>query len=201
MWSNTLIPKNVGEPISSRYDDRKGLGYGQLKQKFHKPRSADNTFPYIKPDDPIIDEIEIDDESYAAVNKKTLKFQMTDPGDVKTSDPLYFVGAATKLRACFERPDKILEEIMKLGKGILILNEYGVQDESSMSIGGFSSWKAFDTSPYKRTGTKRGWSEIPPLSKVDDEDEVDEDEFYSLDDLADIQKPTLGEGFYINRYI
>jgi hypothetical protein len=201
MGPNTIIPKNVGESIASRYDDRKGLGYGQIKQKFHKPRSADNTFPYTKPDDTAIDEIEIDDESYNAINNKILKFQMTDPGDVKISDPLYFVGAATKLRACFERPDKILEEIMKLGKGILILKEYGSQDESNMTVGGFSSWKAFDIGPYKRTGTKRGWSEMPPLKNVDVDEDVDEDEFYSLDDLADIQKPTLGEWFCINQHI
>ena len=199
MQSNIKTPKNVGAAATSRYDDRKGLGYGQLTQKFHKPRPADNTFPYEEPDLDLED-VEIDDAAQDAINSKTLNFQRTDPGAEKSTDPLYFVGAATKLRACFEHPDDVLEEIMATGKAMQVSGEYGPRDAAKMAVGGFSSWKAFDIRPYKRTGTKKGWSESPPLSKVAAEEQIADDEFYNLKDLADIQRPSLGECFGFNQH-
>ena len=189
MWTNTLIPKNVGEPLSSRHDDRRGLGYGQTKQRFHKPRPAGNSFPYKEP--PTVEDDEtLDDASHAAIDKKVYDYPKLDPtGDAKATDPLYFVGAATKLRACFERIDDVLLGIAAVSRQIPIDNIH------EMAVGGFSSWKAFDEKPYKRTGTKRGWSEKPPLSKIEAENETEEDEFYNLEDLSDIQRPTLGECF------
>jgi len=199
MWSNTKIAKYVGEVIPTRHDDRLGLGYGQLKQRFHKPRPADNTFPYVPPDNPELDEIEIDAASHDAVNKKIYNFPRIDPGDARSTDPLYFVGAATKLQACFEHPDEVLAEITSAAKMIPVPGTYspygGVNNQPTTAVGGFSSWKAFDERPYKRTGTKRGWSKSPPLSKVASEDEIAEDEFFSLKDLADIQRLDLGECF------
>ena len=94
---------------------------------------------------------------------------------------------------------------MELENEIISKETCGQWDESKLAVelavGGFSSWKAFDTRPYKRTGTKKGWSEPPPLSKIAAEDEIEDNEFFSLEDLADIQRPTLGECFYDNQYI
>ena len=198
MWSNTLIPKNVGEPINTRYDDRVGLGYGQLAQKFHKPWKNSDTFPFNAPDEveDIVDD-PADEDSAEVIDTKVLDFLKTDPLAFKGANRLYFAGAATGLSACYERPDKVLEEIVGVGRGVIAIpGLYGKVD--GPSVGGYSSWKAFDERPYKRTGTKKGWSQSPPQGKVAAEKEEEEDEFYNLSDLADLQKPSLGEcfGFY-----
>lgn len=184
---------------SFSYLDRKGLGYGQLKQSFHAPRKLAGAFPYIDPDKRDIEDVELDNDDYESVDKKTYDFPVIDPGKVKVSDPLYYAGAATKLRACFERPSEMLEEIAAIGRILPVSGEYE-EDDTGYSIGGYSSAKAFDQRPYKRTGTKKGWSEAPPLSKVEAEDEVEEEEFYDLKDLTTIQRRSLGEcfDFYIH---
>ncbi len=195
MQTNTLIPKNVGSPISSRYDARVGLGYGQLAQKFHKPWRYTDEFPYYAADEAedIVDNPK-DEESKTAIDTKVADFLKTDPLAFKGANRLYFVGASTNLAACFERPDDILAEIAGVSRGIVAIpGLYGKVD--GPSLGGFSSSKAFDGRSYKRTGTKQGWSQRPPQSKVAAEDEEEEDEFYDLSDLADLQKPALGEYF------
>ena len=60
-------------------DDRKGLGYGQLKQTFHAPYLAPSNFPYASPDEDL-DDVELGDGSQDAVNKKVATFQPIDPG-------------------------------------------------------------------------------------------------------------------------
>ena len=197
----TNITNILKDAVSFSHDDRKGLGYGQTKQTFHVPYKSNNEFPYKKIDNIDIEDEEINDETFDAVNKKILKFQMTDPGAVKASNSLYFLGSATKLRSCFERPDKILEKIIKLENDIVEKENLNRWVESISMTGGFSDSKVFDIRPYKRTGTKRGWSNFPPLSKIFAEEEEENDEFYNLEDLARIHEPTLGECFYNNRYI
>jgi hypothetical protein len=193
--SNTLIPKNVGAPISSRYDARVGLGYGQLAQKFHKPWRYTDTFPFYAADEAedIIDNPK-DEESKEAIDVKVADFLKTDPLAFKGANRLYFVGASTNLAACFERTEDVLEEITGVARGIVpIPGLYGKID--GPAVGGYSSWKAFDGKSFKRTGTKQGWSQRPPQSKVAAEDEEEEDEFYDLSDLANLQKLSLGECF------
>ena len=102
MWPNTQIAKFVVPQVATHGDARTGLGYGLIKQRFHKPRLYDKTYPYLEPDDPDIEDVEVNDESHESVHAKVYGFPVVDPGDVKTSDPLYFVGAATKLSACFD---------------------------------------------------------------------------------------------------
>jgi len=198
MWSNTSIPSTSGAPINTRYDDRVGLGYGQLAQKFHKPWKHTDTFPFSAPDEAedIIDD-PADEESKEAIDTKVLDFLRTDPLAFKGANRLYFVGASTNLASCFERPDDVLEEITGVARGIIAIpGLYGKVD--GPSLGGYSSWKAFDERPYKRTGTKQGWSQKPPPGKIAAEKEEDDEEFYGLSDLADLQEPSLGEcfGFY-----
>ena len=198
--SNTLISKNSA-PISSRYDDRQGLGYGQLAQKFHKPWKYTDTFPFSAPDE--AEDIVLDagdEETKSAISTKVHDFLKTDPLAFKGANRMYFVGASTNLAACFERPDDVLREISGVSKGIVAIpGLYGRSD--GPAVGGFSASKAFDERPFKRTGTTQGWAGNPPQSKVAAEDEYIEevqedepnDEFYSLSDLSKYQKPSLGE--------
>ena len=195
----TVDPKNYGSPLAARFDDRRGLGYGQLKQTFHKPHLAASDFPYMSQDEEV-DDVDVDDESYEAVNKKVHKFQQSDFGAAKAADRLYFVGAATKLRACFERPDDVLREIHAIGRDAFVPKDYSIRRRGLSAIGGFSSWKAFDQRPYKRTGTKRGWAEAPPLSTIASADEEVDDEFYTLEDLADDHTSSLDESFSFYRH-
>ena len=177
-------------------DDRRGLGYGQVKQVFHKSYAEDNNFPYLTPDHDLGD-VEVDDASFDAVNKKVQKFRPVDPGAERSTDRLYFVGAATKLRACFERPDDVLIEIQKVDQILSVPRSYAKATDPIATIG----WKAYDERPYRRTGTKRGWSEAPPLSKVASIEDTDDNEFYTLEDIADASSSALGESFLFNRHI
>jgi len=183
----TRIPKNSSNSFQSRYDDRKGLGYGSLEQTFQGEKKSNDDFPYLDSDD-AIEDVEVNDESLEAISKKVYTPRRTDPGAEKSTDRLYFVGAASKLHACFEHPEDILEEIMAIAKDM-------EPRAGSASIGGYSAWKAFDERPYKRTGTKKGWSESPPMSIPAMVEDEEEEEIYNLQDFADVQSRSLGESF------
>ena len=198
--SNTIIPKGINGPVSSRGDARIGLGYGTLDPVFNKPWMYSGTFPFTPPDDAAdIIPSEKDEESMDAVSSKTAKFQKMDPLAFKGSNPLYFVGAATRLKACFERPDEVLAEIETLSRSMSpIPNLYG-KGAHGGAVGGFSTSPSFHPGSYRKTGTKKGWSSPPPLTHaeyvLEDEEEQTEDKFYSLLDLAMMQRPSLGECF------
>ena len=200
--TNTIIPKGDSGPQSARGDARIGLGYGTLDPIFNRPWMSAGTFPFTPPDD-TADTIpsETDEESMDAISSKTLKFQKTDSLAVKGSNPLYFVGAATRLKSCFERPDEVLAEIETLSRSMSpIPNLYG-KGAHGNAVGGFSTSPAFNPGSYKRTGTKKGWSTSPPKTQPayeqeDDKDLVD-DELYTLFDLAMMQRPSLDECFFL----
>ena len=163
---------------------------------------AAGTFPFTPPDD-TADTIpsETDEESMDAISSKTLKFQKTDSLAVKGSNPLYFVGAATRLKSCFERPDEVLAEIETLSRSMSpIPNLYG-KGAHGNAVGGLSTSPAFNPGSYKRTGTKKGWSTSPPETQPAYEQEDDKDlvadELYTLFDLAMMQRPSLGECFFL----
>ena len=63
-------------------------------------------------------------------------------------------------------------------------------------MGGYSVSKAFDERPYRRTGTKKGWSESPPLSIPAAEETESDEDLYNLQDFANIQSQSLGD--YLN---
>ena len=121
--SNTRIPKGTQGPISSRAgDDNIGLGYGTLDPLYNRPWMYSGTFPFTPPDDASdVIPSEKDEENMDAVSSKTLKFQKTDPLAFKGSSPLYFVGAATRLKTCFERPGLVLKEIETLTSFVTFL--------------------------------------------------------------------------------
>lgn len=200
MRPNTAPAKHIGSAVPTAGDGRKGLGYGQLELRFDKPWKLKGTYPY-PTEDHLEDEDDfvIDPESHDSVVSKTPNFQPTDAGAFKSANRLYYAGASTQLAACFERPDEILSEIGGIGRGIVPIPGL-YQNFKGPALGGYStSPVSFDTRSFKRTGTKRGWSTIPPESKIEAEMEYEEDlepdEFYDLQDLADIQRPSLGECF------
>ena len=186
----TRIPKNSGSSFASRFDDRKGMGYGILDQTFQGPKTSGSEFPYREKDDKDLDDIEVDDDAVRSVNKKVYNFKRNDPGAEKSANRLYFAGAATKLHACFENPEFVLEEIKAIARGTKLF--------ADNSLGGYSVSKAFDERPYKRTGTKKGWSESPPLSIPAAEESESDEDLYNLQDFANIQSQSLGDYLNLN---
>ena len=116
----TNVAKKISEPVSSRYDDRAGLGYGVLKNRFHNPRQSSNSFPYIF--DEFAEEIKSmpeDEESSAAIAKKVHKPLVTDPLAHKSVNPFYYAAGNTKLSDCFFRTATMLEQIAALGLSLI----------------------------------------------------------------------------------
>ena len=169
--------------------DRRGLGHGVINPIHQVHQVKQGAFPYLDADEYVDNDADVDEESHRSIDKKIHRPTVIDP---KFVDTQYFVGATSKLQACFYRYNDILKEIDELGKEIKI---------KEISIGGFDSSKAFDIGSYKRTGTTRGWASPPPKGRVEIQDEEPEDELYNLKKLSNIQRQALKEYFNLERYI
>ena len=151
----------------ARPDDRAGLGYGQLKPRFHKDRQAVSSFPY-KQDDDYEDE-DISDIPIELQNKLRKVIGGYLAGDflaMKGTDPFYYAAGNTKLS------DGVT------GKSISpIPNMYKKRIQVG---GGVNSPKAFSPGSLQQTGSIVGFSH-PHVSlgpdrdisyaDIDDEDE------------------------------
>lgn len=92
---------NKGSARNNRpsYDDRKGLGYGQLEPTYHVPKVMHDEFPYIAPDEhefegEVIDPADLD----AFVQKTNMGYHITDFMSDRKNDPNYFVAGNDKLK-------------------------------------------------------------------------------------------------------
>ena len=170
-------------------DDKKGMGYGVVEPKFHLPRSANTSYPYVD-EDPIAGiEIEIDDETVRSVGKKSIDHTTVDHRAGNATGPFYFASGNTKLSDCFWRPENVLREVFALGDSMSPVPQLSTKKGPATSGGGSSfPYQGGGGTSYKRTGTLRGWSKSPPPSKVAAEiegEELDEEgDIYSLVDLA-----------------
>ena len=98
------------------HDDRKGLGYGQIKNRFHKPRQSGSDYPY-KTDDYEDSEFE-DEETELAINKKVPVVYATDFGAAAGTDPFYFAAGNVKLSDAFFRTDQLIEAMSTFSDSI-----------------------------------------------------------------------------------
>ncbi len=168
-------------------DQRTGLGYGLTKARFHKPRSEAGSFPYDDPDEYEIDPV--DDEDSMIVRSKTPPYLPSDVLPKKGPNPVYFAEGLSRLSDCFWDTNKVLDEIAAFGDSMVAIPHAAGSRKNSVSSGTRSApYAGAGGSNYKRTGTKRGWSQAPPLSKAASEDIFDEENesehIYSLQDLA-----------------
>ena len=180
-------------------DDKKGLGYGVTDPRFHLPRSANSSYPYFEDDE--MPDVDVDDATLSAVNKKSLKYKPVDSLAAKSVDPFYFASGNTKLADCIWHTDRVIEEVNAFGDSMFPVPQLTKKKGPSQS--GFTSAFPFQGgggTSYRRTGTLRGWSKSPPLSKVaaeiEGEELEDEPYIYSLMDLA--KKGYLEETFWIS---
>jgi hypothetical protein len=165
------MPAPMVSPIMK--DDRKGLGYGTDAGR-HRPRQSTSHYPYLDPDNysEPNDDYPIDPEDIDAfLNKMTAYDSDADPYSIKKTDPFYFVGAATKLSDCFERPDTVLYEVEVMSNSMSPIPQLHPRRRRTGSTGSATGASAPHGYPSftSRHGSKRGWSSAPKHD-VEDQD-------------------------------
>ena len=181
------LHEDASRPVAGgSRDSRDGLGFAILQPRFHKPQTLGADFPYDEPDT-YEDLGEPDEETERAVRSKSTNFKPSDSIPQKSVRPFYFAEGKHFLADCFWGINKILVEIAAFGDSMSSVPQQA-RGRGSSTGGGSFPYPGGGGSNYKRTGTKRGWSQAPPLSIVAAEDLYeDEDpdaEIYSLSDLA-----------------
>jgi hypothetical protein len=167
---------------------RTGLGYGILEPKFQLPRSLNSAYPYDDHDpyEMEVEDVEVSDDSVAAVGKKSLDYSPVDHFAAAGTDPFYFVAGNTKLSDCFSRQEKVLAEIAAFGDSMAAIPQ--LNQRRGPSATGYTTAFAYPGgggSNFRRTGSFRGWSKSPPPLKAELEDEFpDEEDIYTLSDLV-----------------
>jgi hypothetical protein len=128
----------------SRPDDRAGLGYGQLKPRFHKDRQAVNSFPY-KEDDEYKDEdiADIPIEMQDKLRKVIGGYLASDYLAMKGTDPFYYAAGNTKLGEAV---------------GTSISPMPGIYKKRIQVGGGVGSPKAISPGSLQQTGSTIGYS-------------------------------------------
>ena len=58
--SSSYLSKRKSPAVKANYDDKKGLGYGVLEPRFHKPKTQNANYPYSDPDDHVDMEDQVD---------------------------------------------------------------------------------------------------------------------------------------------
>lgn len=181
---NIRVTKNVSEPSFSRYDDRKGLGYGVLDGGFHSSRQSQSTYPY-KVDN--LEDTDFEDEETAmAINQKVASLYVNDPMAAAGTDKFYFAGGNTKLSDCFFRIDKVLKEVAVFSDS---MSPVPVTNRPSAGMSGSGASFPSGVKSRPMTGSGKGYASAPPKSEIQlsmeyEEDIEPEEEFYSLKDLA-----------------
>lgn len=175
-------------------DSRNDLGYGKLDQKYQLPRQSGNNFPYVEPSEDVED-VEIDDETLAAVGKKSPNYGQSDFHSGASKDTFYFAGGNTKLSDCFWKTDDVINEVNTFANSLTPIPKlYKNMGPQLGNSGASFPYSGGGGSNSKRTGSTQGWSSKPPKSKIDAEDESDElDDIFTLKDIADKQMKKNGE--------
>lgn len=168
------------------HDDRKGLGYGQIKNRFHKPRQSGSDYPY-KTDDYEDAEFE-DEETESAISKKVPVVYATDFGAAAGTDPFYFAAGNVKLSDAFFRTEQLIEAMTTFSDSMSPASHLYKSKKPSLGRGSGASFPS-GAGSYKRTGSRRGFSSAPPMPKIKaissyEDDIEDEDEIFNLKDLA-----------------
>jgi len=154
------------------YDDRKGLGYGQLDPSYHVPKTAHNEFPYITPDEHEAEEdvINVDDID-AFVQKVNMGYHITDFMSDKKNDPHYFVAGNDKLTDAVMRNNLVPKpDLYKNMDGVLGGTSGPAQTNAAMPS---------RSSGQVHTGDTAGWAGAPPIVDTG----VAEDPIYRLEDM------------------
>ena len=129
---------------SSRPDSRAGLGYGQITNKNHAPRQTASSYPYKEEDeheDADISDIPI--EIQAKIRKVVNGYMMSDPLDIKGTDPFYYTAGNTKLGEAV---------------GTSISPMPAMYKKRMQAGGGVNKPKAYSQGSLQQTGSTIGYS-------------------------------------------
>jgi hypothetical protein len=158
----SLLVELAASLSSLSLDDRKGLGYGQLKNTYQSSRIHSDNFPYVD-DDPYEEDDEVisDDEIDEFIKKVSSGYSTVDFGAASSTDKNYYVGGNTRgLSGVMEAPMRdSMVPYPNMYKGKVAVS------------GGFTQQKAYDVSPSRRSGTLRGFSKSPePVTNLPEDD-------------------------------
>ena len=145
------------------HDDRKGLGYGQIQNKFHKPRKSAAAYPYMIDD--FDDEGFDDEESVLAIKQKNPDLYVTDFGAAAGTDPFYFAAGNVKLSDAYFRTEALIEEMKTFSDSMSPAPHKYKGKGPGLGRASGSSFPS-GVGSYKRTGSRRGFSSAPPLPKI-----------------------------------
>ena len=174
---------NKGNAHNNRpsYDDRKGLGYGQLEPTFHVPKMAHDEFPYITPDEHEDVPGTIDSEDLDAfVQKINMGHHITDFMSDRKNDPDYFVAGNTSLGESTLKNSLVpLPTLYKNIDGV-----FGGTSSAAQTNAAVPS----RTSGKRLTGDTVGWaSPPPPIEHPDNNNPA-----FSLDDIPSEEERDAG---------
>ena len=129
---------------SSRPDSRAGLGYGQMVNKNHAPRQTASSYPYKEEDqveDADVSDIPVDIQN--KIRKVINGYLMSDPLDIKGTDPFYYTAGNTKLGEAV---------------GSSIAPMPGMYKKRMQAGGGANTPKAYSPGSLQQTGSTIGYS-------------------------------------------
>jgi len=166
-------------------DARTNAGYGTTKAKFQNQRSMGGDFPYVTPSEDVSD-IDVDEESLAAVGDKNPSYQPTDIGADAKVQQFYFAAGNTKLSDCIWRPQKILTEIAAYANSMTPFPDmYHGRDMGLGETGSAYPSVAAAGGNFQRTGTTHGWASAPdPIENAQDLEQSSDDDIFTLEDIA-----------------
>ena len=179
-----LLIEQYLSPSVLSLDDRKGLGYGQLKNTHQGQKMRSGNFPY-RDEDPYADDEQVisDDEIDEFINKIASGYSTVDFGASSSTDRNYYVAGNTRgLSGVMESP---MRDSMVPYPGM-----YKRKDAVS---GGFTQQKAYDVAPYRRTGTLKGFSKSPGVVTDLPEDDIRYDKISDIlsDDEMAVYKAVI----------
>jgi len=175
----------------SKYDDRKGLGYGLLEPVFDVPAMSVGTYPYSEPDDFEYDEAEelTDEELDAFVAKTNSDYMTTDPFAGAKTDPFSLVGGNKPVKS---------ESSLNVATTSMVPFPDMYSKRTGTGFGGSGEALPYPGPSYGfrthrlGTGSKQGFSSSPPDSiaasnlldePVGDLYDIPEDDVRTLDKL------------------
>lgn len=179
--SGNYLSKRPTSAVKSNYDDKKGLGYGVLEPRFHKPLHQNDNYPYSDPDthEDIEDQIDVDDlDSFVA--KTNLGYHITDFMSNKKNNPFYFVAGNTKLGESFAKNSMVPIPDLYKGRQVAL----GGSTSAHVHIGSSYPSRGANDISY---GTKHGYSKASPPSGMSH----DSIPAYTIDDILNKEDDTI----------
>lgn len=170
-------------------DSRKDLGYGRNKNSRQNLRQAPGCYPY---DCAVRDSnVDIDDETFLAVQSKKINKKSRDFYAKKGTNPFYFA-AGNSILECFENPNSMLENIAALGDSMSPLPIKRNRMSGGMTSASKKYWHGAETE--FRPGFKAGWFSPPPESELyyDPSNDPYDEAVFDMDNLLNKVKKIRG---------